>query len=109
MEVCDARIALPTFMEGTIKHLLYVASRCVSCKEENRPSISEIVMGMDKNCLVGRVKIPSWTSLMRSVMLMRSPRKFLKQWQEEKCDDLHSNISKGKVYLWEILANITQN
>jgi hypothetical protein len=66
-------------------------------------------MGMDKNCLVGRVKIPSWTSLMRSVMLMRSPRKFLKQWQEEKCVDLHSNISKGKVYLWEILANITQN
>ena len=109
MEICDARIALPTFMEGTIKHLLYVASRCVSCKEENRPSISEIVMGMDKNCLAGRVKISSWTSLMRSVMLMRRPRKFLEQWQEEKCDDLHSNISKGKVYLWEILANITQN
>ncbi|KAG6781939.1 hypothetical protein POTOM_011325 [Populus tomentosa] len=61
MEICDTRIALPTFMEGTIKHLLYVAARCVSCREENRPSITEIVKGMDKNCLVERVQMPSWT------------------------------------------------
>ncbi|KAJ6711311.1 hypothetical protein OIU79_007710 [Salix purpurea] len=78
MEICDSRIALPPFMEGTIKHLLYVASRCVSCKEENRPSMSEIVSGMDQNCLAGRVKIPSWSSLMWSVILMRRPRKFPK-------------------------------
>ncbi|KAB5574441.1 hypothetical protein DKX38_001635 [Salix brachista] len=107
MEICDSRIALPPFMEGTIKHLLYVASRCVSCKEENRPSMSEIVSGMDQNCLAGRsVKIPSWSSLMWSVILMRRPRKFPKQWHDQgKCDD----ISKGKLYLWEILANVTEN
>ncbi|KAJ6715506.1 hypothetical protein OIU85_026952 [Salix viminalis] len=75
-EICDSRIALPPFMEGTIKHLLYVASRCVSCKEENRPSMSEIVSGMDQNCLAGRsVKIPSWSSLMWSVILMRKAEK----------------------------------
>ncbi|KAF9690283.1 hypothetical protein SADUNF_Sadunf01G0179400 [Salix dunnii] len=105
MEICDSRIALPPFMEGTIKHLLYVASRCVSCKEENRPSITEIVTGMDQNCLARRVKIPSWSCLMWSVILMKRPRTFPKQWHEGKWDD----ISKGKLYLWEILANVTEN
>ncbi|KAH8514760.1 hypothetical protein H0E87_007560 [Populus deltoides] len=108
MEICDTRIALPTFMEGTIKHLLYVAARCVSCREENRPSITEIVKGMDKNCLVERVQMPSWTSLMRSVMLTRRQRELAEQWQQAKCEDANCDISKGmKGYLWEILAYIT--
>ncbi|KAL3598066.1 hypothetical protein D5086_005984 [Populus alba] len=107
MEICDTRIALPTFMEGTIKHLLYVAARCVSCKEENRPSFTEIVKGMDKNCLVERVQMLSWTSLMRSVILTRRPRELAEQWQQTNCDDTSCDISEGKAYLWEILADIT--
>ncbi|KAJ4833065.1 hypothetical protein Tsubulata_001039 [Turnera subulata] len=119
VEICDKRVALPAFMESTIRHLLGVAARCVSCKEEARPSMVEVVAGMD-NCLSKRVKTPSWTSLLRSLVLMRrKSSKFAKQRKQqakcaaEKCggcgDKTHmsSELTKGKLMLREILADIT--
>ncbi|KAJ8755598.1 hypothetical protein K2173_022193 [Erythroxylum novogranatense] len=101
MDVCDPRIALPQFMESTIRHLLYVAARCVSIKEETRPSISDVVMGLD-NCMSQLVKVPSWTSLVRSMILMRRRRKA--NCGAQKCD-VHNDISEGKILLREILAD----
>ncbi|KAF2319912.1 hypothetical protein GH714_020397 [Hevea brasiliensis] len=107
-EICYPRIGLPPHMEGTIRHLLNVAARCVSSKEENRPSIGEIVMEMDSYCLVERVKVvaaspSSWTSLIRSLILMRRQRRLAKKYKR-KCED-YSEISKGKLLLREILAD----
>ncbi|KAJ9158955.1 hypothetical protein P3X46_024496 [Hevea brasiliensis] len=107
-EICDPRIGLPPHMEGTIRHLLNVAARCVSSKGENRPSIGEIVMEMDSYCLVERVKVvvaspSSWTSLIRGLILMRRQRRLAKKYKR-KCED-YSEISKGKLLLREILAD----
>ncbi|XP_065871494.1 serine/threonine-protein kinase-like protein At5g23170 [Euphorbia lathyris] len=98
-QIYDRRIGSPPeLMEGTVKHLLYMAARCVSLKEENRPSISDIV-GVG---VVERVKVgPSWTSLLRKLI----HRKFGKK----KCsgDDDHKHNSKGKILLMELLADIS--
>ncbi|KAJ9174701.1 hypothetical protein P3X46_013317 [Hevea brasiliensis] len=108
-EICDPRIGLPPYIEGTIRNLLNVAARCVSYKEENRPSIGEIVRGMDSYCFVERVNTvrspSSWTSLIRSLILIRRQRRLAKKWQG-KCEN-YSDISKGKLLLREILADIT--
>ncbi|KAA8536569.1 hypothetical protein F0562_029047 [Nyssa sinensis] len=47
MEICDKRIALPASMEGSIRNMLHVAARCVSLKEDRRPSIGEEWMPQD--------------------------------------------------------------
>ncbi|OAY44982.1 serine/threonine-protein kinase-like protein At5g23170 [Manihot esculenta] len=108
-EICDPRLGLPPYMESTIRNLLNLAVRCVSSKEETRPSISELIMGMGSHCLVERVNIApnprSWTSLVRSLIVMRKKRRLSKKWQG-KCEE-YSEISKGKILLREILADIT--
>ncbi|XP_050209153.1 serine/threonine-protein kinase-like protein At5g23170 [Mercurialis annua] len=109
MEICDTRIGLPPqYIEGTIRYLLYVAARCVSCNEENRPSMGEIVMGMSFG-LVERVRVEppstSWVSLIRSFMAMRRKKKLAKKCHSQKFED-YSDITKGKVLLREILADI---
>ncbi|EEF33382.1 Protein kinase APK1B, chloroplast precursor, putative [Ricinus communis] len=112
MEICDTRIGLPPpFIEGTIRHLLYVAARCVSSNEENRPSIGDIVMamGMNNSCLVERVRVAptsSWIGLIRSLMAIRRQRKLARKFHVQKGGD-YSDISKGKILLREILADIT--
>ncbi|KDP42413.1 hypothetical protein JCGZ_00210 [Jatropha curcas] len=106
-EICDPRIGLPPiFLEGIIKHLLYVGARCVSYKEENRPSMADIVTGIDSGFgLVDRVKVvsshlPSWSSVIRSFIVTRRQKKLGKKGD-------YSDISKGKFLLREILADIT--
>lgn len=107
-EICDARIGLPPYMEGTIRSLLNVAARCVSSKEENRPCIGEVAMEMNSFCLVERVKVVvaspcSWTCLVRSLILKRRQRRLAKKCKR-KCED-YSEISKGKLLLREMLAD----
>ncbi|KAG9444082.1 hypothetical protein H6P81_015422 [Aristolochia fimbriata] len=42
-EIYDARVALPNNMKRVASHMLRVAARCVSSREEERPSIGVIV------------------------------------------------------------------
>ncbi|WCJ26023.1 Protein kinase superfamily protein [Euphorbia peplus] len=116
-EIYDRRIeSPPEFMEGMVRHLLYMAARCVSLKEEKRPSISEIVQVSGTECLlVERVKVgPSWPSqLVRNLIFIRSKRKYSKKWDKDKYssggnnNNNNSGISKGKILLSEILADIS--
>jgi len=63
-EICDARVALPGYMVGTITRLLRYASRCVSENEDERPSAAEVVMGME-SWVVKRVRFPVWTCFLK--------------------------------------------
>jgi len=46
-EICDARVSLPGYMVGTITRLLCDVSHYVLENEDERPSPSEVVMGME--------------------------------------------------------------
>lgn len=80
-EICDARVSLPPHMAGTIRRLLIVAASCVSIQEECRPSIGEIVLGME-NCY-SLQPIGLGTSLLRRLILMARRRKLTKSWRKK--------------------------
>ncbi|CAN1143508.1 Serine/threonine-protein kinase-like protein At3g51990 [Linum perenne] len=99
MEICDRRVELPELLECTIRHLLYVAARCVSIDVEDRPEMSEIVAGLDVGWPIqDRVRMPSWMDVVRRL---------------EKDDDekvkcgTQRDVSNGKLLLRELLADIT--
>ncbi|GAV61208.1 Pkinase domain-containing protein [Cephalotus follicularis] len=114
MEICDTRIVLPSYMDATIGHMLDVACRCVSPKEEIRPSIVEIVMEME-NFVVERVnKNPIWISVLRSVILAKQRRNLAKKLHPNcKCAtqkgdmDNDNDIARGRLLLTEVLADVT--
>ncbi|XP_044488990.1 serine/threonine-protein kinase-like protein At5g23170 [Mangifera indica] len=114
MEICDTSVSLPSYMEGTIKHMLNLAARCVSLEEDNRPEIGEVFMV--ETCFVERVRtIPIWMSLWGSVMRMRRrqrrsdfpSKKQLCDRDNDNGDNICSDISRGKMILREILADIS--
>ncbi|TKY71382.1 Serine/threonine-protein kinase protein [Spatholobus suberectus] len=73
-EICDARMALPGYMAGTLTHLLRYAARCVSQNEDDRPSAGEVVTGME-GWFVERVRFPVWTCVL--VWLRKRRRKLI--------------------------------
>uniref|UniRef100_A0A5B7CB56 non-specific serine/threonine protein kinase n=1 Tax=Davidia involucrata TaxID=16924 RepID=A0A5B7CB56_DAVIN len=120
MEICDKRIALPGCMEGAIRHIIHVAARCVSSKENLRPSIGEIVMEME-NYSLERVRFPIWMNIMCN---FRKQQKMIRRLTNKTtttaaaattiiCTAAHQenihdhDISKGKLLLREVLADIT--
>ena len=114
VEICDTRIALPTYyMEATISHMLCIAARCVSSNEDVRPSIGEIIRVIEIR-VVQRIRFPIWMSFLRSVILLRRRQKLARRWQA-RCathqqGDVHAHISSsGKLLLKEVLADITPN
>ncbi|GMY05114.1 serine/threonine-protein kinase-like protein At5g23170 [Fagus crenata] len=114
VEICDTRIALPTYyMEATIRHMLCIAARCVSSNEDVRPSIGEIIRVIEIR-VVQRIRFPIWMSFLRSVILLRRRQKLARRWQA-RCathqqGDVHAHISSsGKLLLKEVLADITPN
>jgi len=46
-EICEARVALPGYMVGTITCLLHYVSCCVSKNGDEHPSPNEVVIGME--------------------------------------------------------------
>ena len=122
-EICDARMVLPAYMAGTIKHFLREAARCVSPSEGDRPSAGEVVMGME-SCFVGRVRYPFWTSVLKSVVRLRKRRKLVvsitsahpqtRTQGEGEVDvdvdgDGDTRLSSGKISMTirEVLADVT--
>jgi serine/threonine protein kinase len=108
-EILDARISFPsTYMEATILQMLCIAARCVSSNEEVRPSIGEIV----ENLVVQRLRFPIWTSLLRTVILLRRRRKLASRWQQTRCaadqGDVPSRVSSGGLLLKEVLTDLSE-
>ncbi|KAJ0979027.1 hypothetical protein J5N97_014501 [Dioscorea zingiberensis] len=58
VEVYDGRMKLPQYMEGMIKHLLYISMRCVSSKEKRRPTMAEVAGELQD--LAGKLWCPIW-------------------------------------------------
>ncbi|KAJ0008445.1 hypothetical protein Pint_30501 [Pistacia integerrima] len=113
MAICDTSVSMPSYMEGTIKHMLNLAARCVSLEEENRPEIGEVFMV--EKCFVERVRtIPVWMSLWGSVTRMKRrqrrsdmpSKKLICDRDNENGDNICSDITRGKMILREILAEI---
>ncbi|XP_031264703.1 serine/threonine-protein kinase-like protein At5g23170 [Pistacia vera] len=113
MAICDTSVSMPSYMEGTIKHMLNLAARCVSLEEENRPEIGEVFMA--EKCFVERVRtIPAWMSLWGSVTRMKRrqrrsdmpSKKLICDRDNENGDNICSDITRGKMILREILADI---
>ncbi|CAI0375235.1 unnamed protein product [Linum tenue] len=104
MEICDVAAGLPEyFIAGTVEKLLYVAARCVSSNPDDRPTMGEVVAGLVGFCgpvvrRPDRVRMPGWMDLVR--------RK-LKRVRKKRDDGGQSQRSKGKLLLWELLADIT--
>lgn len=106
-EICDPRVPLPQDdddVAGAVRQLLFVAASCVSLDEECRPSMSDVVLGME-GCFLGRVRFPIWRVVV--LVLGKRRRKLAKQWRERReswqsqdCD----RSPKGKVSLREVLA-----
>ena len=100
-EICDSRIELPIYMEGTIRHILRLAARCVSSREDQRPSMRQVIMEIEKHRSVDRVRIPIWSTLLESVILIRRGKRF--RANSVKCatrrGEVGGEISRGKVLL----------
>ncbi|XWS55287.1 hypothetical protein CRYUN_Cryun10bG0162400 [Craigia yunnanensis] len=111
-EICDPRIPFPTHMEGMIRRILTVASRCLSENEYRRPSIGEIIMAME-TCSIERVRTIStgWTSILQNLVLIKRRRKLTRQCRAiytTQQGDVNSDVSRGKMLLKEIIyADVT--
>lgn len=109
IDVCDPRAAPPANMESTISCMLNIAARCVSSKEERRPSMAEIVTKLE-SCAVERNRFPAWRSLIWSVLLRRRPRTAIKT-TTIICTTHHADVrvdhSRGKLLIREVLADVT--
>lgn len=114
-EIYDTRVPLPDddVAGRVVRKLVYVAASCVSLEEDCRPSMSDVVEGVE-NCLLERIRFPMWMSLWRGVMLVRIRRrnKLAKRWRQIKCDHdqtadvdrINVDISSGsRVMLRELL------
>ncbi|XP_007041331.2 PREDICTED: serine/threonine-protein kinase-like protein At5g23170 [Theobroma cacao] len=112
--ICDPRVPFPTYMEGVIRRILSVTSRCLSENEARRPSIGEIVMAME-TCSIERVRtnyITAWTSILQNLILITRRRRKLMGQCRAVCattqeGDGNSDVSRGKMLLKEILADVT--
>ncbi|CBI29732.3 unnamed protein product, partial [Vitis vinifera] len=112
-EVCDSRTELPMCMEGTIRHILRVAARCVSSREDLRPSMQQIIIDIDKHRSIDRVRVPIWSSLLESVVLIRRGRRSASRFRganSVKCathkGEVGGEFARGKVLLRDVLAEI---
>lgn len=57
-QICDSRIGLPSHMKVITSHMLYISSLCLALGEDQRrPSMSDIVMEMEK-CRIERDTVP---------------------------------------------------
>ncbi|XP_022726739.1 serine/threonine-protein kinase-like protein At5g23170 [Durio zibethinus] len=108
MDICDPRTRFPTYMEGMIRRILSVASRCLSEQEDNRPSIGEIIMAME-TCSIERVRtITTWSSILQNLVLIRRRPKSrqCRAIHANQQGDVNSDVSRGKMLLKEILADV---
>ncbi|XWS40377.1 hypothetical protein CRYUN_Cryun18bG0136000 [Craigia yunnanensis] len=111
-EICDPRLPFPTYMEGMIRRVMSVASRCLSENEEHRPSIGEIIMAMETSS-IERVRTTStaWTSILHNLVQIKRRRKLTRKCRAiyaTQQGDVNSDVSRGKMLLKDIIfADVT--
>ncbi|XVE94131.1 hypothetical protein REPUB_Repub01dG0254900 [Reevesia pubescens] len=111
MEICDPRIPFPTYMEGMIRRILSVASRCFSENEDRRPSVGEIIMAME-TCPIERVRTIStpWITILQNLVSNKRRRKWTRQCRAIYAThegEINSDVSTVKIMsLKEILAAV---
>ncbi|MBA0760341.1 hypothetical protein Gotri_023091 [Gossypium trilobum] len=114
VEICDSRIPFPMYMESRIRRILSVASRCLSDKEERRPSIGEIIVAME-TCSIEPVRsITTWNSVIQYLVQLKRRRKLSGEYcirsavySTRQGEDVNSHVSTGKVVLLkEMLADV---
>ncbi|MBA0551162.1 hypothetical protein Gohar_017661 [Gossypium harknessii] len=114
VEICDSRIPFPMYMESRIRRILSVASRCLSDKEERRPSIGEIIVAME-TCSIEPVRsITAWNSVIQYLVQLKRRRKLSGEYcirsavySTQQGEDVNSHVSTGKVVLLkEMLADV---
>lgn len=94
MDICDPRIPLPSVVPFT--HMVHIAGRCVAADEGSRPWVSEIVTEMERVLLHHRVRVPTWLSPWRSlVLLKRWQRKHARRWDRSAL--LKRGAKKGEI------------
>lgn len=116
LDICDKKVALPRYMEGMIEHILNVAARCVSSKENFRPKISEIISEVE-NRIFEPIRFPIWMKyFLPNVILLKtrlkmSTKRCYKATTTIVCVAQEASgkvdISSRKLLLKEILADVT--
>ncbi|KAK6915942.1 Protein kinase domain [Dillenia turbinata] len=114
VQIFDPRIPGPGCMADTLRCMLYMAARCLSLGEKSRPSIGDIIVEI-QSCLIQRVKFPTWTSIGRSLILLRK-RKMIRRRHgttvtcAAQQGDVNADLlTPKKALLREILADVTLN
>lgn len=112
MEICDKRVPISLHTKRALGQLLDVAFRCVSCI---RPSMKEVVADLESLIIEPIQRSPWSMNHVREMVVSMMKRRKLKLNSEE-CkehdNDRESgvgcnNISKGRLLIREILADIT--
>ncbi|XP_052179779.1 serine/threonine-protein kinase-like protein At5g23170 [Diospyros lotus] len=124
VQVCDKRVEMPWYMEGTIRRFLHIAARCVSPTEEHRrPSMAEIVAEME-SCFVEPDRFPLWINVLSKFSLLKRQRTRLTEIKRKKSaaasstststltcagdgDRQSDAFSRRKMLLREVLADVT--
>lgn len=114
MEICDKRIQSSLYTKRAVAKLLGVAARCISCEESIRPSMREVVTSLEGLQIEPTHRYPWLINYVRSMMGRKKSR------YSGHCvgadDDRErngggrintNNISKGRLLVTEILADIT--
>ncbi|KAL8553686.1 hypothetical protein ACS0TY_002114 [Phlomoides rotata] len=108
MEICDKRVPLSVYTRRGLGQLLDVTFRCLSCK---RPSMKEVVADLE-SLIMEPIDRSSWSMnyIREMAVSMMMRRKKIKSVSEE-CSKLEhdddNNISKGRLLIREILADIS--
>lgn len=103
LEICDKRMEVPWYMEGTIKNMLSIATRCVCPKKITRPSIEEIVMEME-SVIIEPIKYPLWNILRGLTLLKRKTKRSRKNCTTNNVTKTCAQHEK-KLLIREILAD----
>ncbi|KAL3538522.1 hypothetical protein ACH5RR_001888 [Cinchona calisaya] len=115
LEICDKRVPISRYLEGTLRKMLSIASRCVLEREESRPSIGEIVRELENNCVVVEpvMRFPVWMiNLARNLIQRKTKNSAANGATTIICAEHQENgrvvdISRGKLLVREILADIS--
>lgn len=111
-EICDPKIApLPTDMISAVRRLLSIAARCVSSNERIRPSIGEIVTEIESNS-IERVRISVFSTVFQTVFRIKRRRRLATECRASfgtRKGSLHGDVTKRKMLLKELLADVAPN
>ncbi|XP_071935926.1 serine/threonine-protein kinase-like protein At5g23170 [Coffea arabica] len=114
VEISDRRVPISRFTEGLIRNMLSIAGRCINFRETDRPSMGEIVSELE-NCIVEPIRFPVWMNLLRSLIQRKigtsKSKTAARAATSIVCaphqENGHADISRGKLLLREILADIS--